>query len=338
MNFKDILLEQTLTTDEALQLLGLDKNQEINSDVVKAAYRKAAFANHPDRGGSQEKMKMINIAYEKLKSYSKQSSTNFKDQMEAGIKRYQEVGVAIKTELLSKIKPEAFIKYFKDISGLDFFFTIKKSYPKGDERYGLYSAGFQSEFHTKDRNTIFTYDISVDLTDAIHNKGKLGSSEITYKMYTSAYCFHNNKKQKLTQRDWGFSDKTKILTDPEALYPKAKLNKIFGGSSRKDSKFAKRDAITFIEKKLKGKIIYSGNQVWGYIPIDKVGELQIYRTTFGKGFAGWSIFGLGKEKLPFKSFPESEATFLFFEKLQKEAKSTTQLAHMIITEYERIHK
>lgn len=32
---------------------------------LKAAYRRAAMANHPDRGGSEDAMKAINLAYEK---------------------------------------------------------------------------------------------------------------------------------------------------------------------------------------------------------------------------------------------------------------------------------
>ena len=36
-------------------------------DDVRRAYRRAAFAAHPDRGGGETKMKGINAAYERLK-------------------------------------------------------------------------------------------------------------------------------------------------------------------------------------------------------------------------------------------------------------------------------
>lgn len=36
-------------------------------DVVKDAYRKLALVHHPDRGGNEETMKLLNAAYDVLK-------------------------------------------------------------------------------------------------------------------------------------------------------------------------------------------------------------------------------------------------------------------------------
>jgi len=50
--------------DQALLTLG----SSYSSEDLRRAYRKAAFLQHPDRGGSAEQMKAINAAYARLRS------------------------------------------------------------------------------------------------------------------------------------------------------------------------------------------------------------------------------------------------------------------------------
>ena len=51
--------------DEARKVLGVAVNA--TKQEIKAAWKKAAVANHPDLGGSTEVMQKINAAYELLK-------------------------------------------------------------------------------------------------------------------------------------------------------------------------------------------------------------------------------------------------------------------------------
>lgn len=51
--------------DSDLEVLALPST--FDSKALRRAYRKAAFANHPDRGGSDKRMKEINAAYERLR-------------------------------------------------------------------------------------------------------------------------------------------------------------------------------------------------------------------------------------------------------------------------------
>jgi len=53
--------------EDAAKILGLDG--EITIDEVKTAYRKACSKYHPDKGGSLEMMKAVNLAYEALKVF-----------------------------------------------------------------------------------------------------------------------------------------------------------------------------------------------------------------------------------------------------------------------------
>ncbi len=51
------------------EVLGISK--DASADEIKKAFRKAAIANHPDRGGNEEKFKEVNEAYEVLKDHEK---------------------------------------------------------------------------------------------------------------------------------------------------------------------------------------------------------------------------------------------------------------------------
>ena len=60
------LREVRMTGDEAAKIL--DLTDKATAEDVKTAYRKASMANHPDRGGSVEKMQDVNAAYAVLKN------------------------------------------------------------------------------------------------------------------------------------------------------------------------------------------------------------------------------------------------------------------------------
>ncbi len=57
------------TKRDYYEVLGVSK--DASADEIKKAFRKAASEHHPDRGGSEEKFKEINEAYEVLKDESK---------------------------------------------------------------------------------------------------------------------------------------------------------------------------------------------------------------------------------------------------------------------------
>jgi len=51
------------------EVLGVSKTA--SPDEIKKAFRRAAVEHHPDRGGSEEKFKELNEAYEVLKDEAK---------------------------------------------------------------------------------------------------------------------------------------------------------------------------------------------------------------------------------------------------------------------------
>lgn len=62
--FIDFLIEAMMSRTDALKVLGLQSN--FTDDQLKTAYKKAAVANHPDKGGDVAKMQQINVARDVL--------------------------------------------------------------------------------------------------------------------------------------------------------------------------------------------------------------------------------------------------------------------------------
>lgn len=62
--FIQYLIEATMTTSDALKVLGLTPH--FTPDQLKDAYKKAAIANHPDKGGDVAMMQKINVARDVL--------------------------------------------------------------------------------------------------------------------------------------------------------------------------------------------------------------------------------------------------------------------------------
>ena len=65
-NIDNYLIE--MSASEAEQILGL--SGKYSAAQVKSSYRKMSLKHHPDRGGSTEMMKKVNVAYEILKKGS----------------------------------------------------------------------------------------------------------------------------------------------------------------------------------------------------------------------------------------------------------------------------
>ena len=66
---EDYLIE--MSASEAEQILGL--SGRYSAAQVKSSYRKMSLKHHPDRGGSTEMMKKVNVAYDLLKKGSSSS-------------------------------------------------------------------------------------------------------------------------------------------------------------------------------------------------------------------------------------------------------------------------
>jgi curved DNA-binding protein CbpA len=334
MKFKKYLIERTMNFDTALKVFGISAQDVADKSKLKSLYRKLAMQHHPDRGGTKEMAQDVNDAYAVL-SKSKVSGSSSKVDWDEIDRKYRALGAAIKNELLSNFKPEIFQNYFNEMSGLKFNYEIKRAFPLEKDR-SPHFAGFEVEFFTNDKSTVFSLYISANLVDVLRDREAaiLGIDDISYNVTTVATGFHNNRKQKMSKSDWGWTRDHSFFRKPEQIFPKKKLKDIFSGKTRKKGGFKKRDMELFLKNKLGARLEYPSNQTQAAIPIGENEDgmeynLIIYRTVFNR-VGGWSGIGiyLKKGKYGYGSrvedtghwtLPETEETAKIFEKVQKES-------------------
>ena len=78
-NIDNYLIE--MSAAEAEQLFGLSGNY--SPADVKKIWRKMSLQHHPDKGGSTEMMKKVNVAYDLLKKGGTVKNTSEKDKADA---------------------------------------------------------------------------------------------------------------------------------------------------------------------------------------------------------------------------------------------------------------
>ncbi len=333
-NFLKLINEMSLS--QALEIFGMQGDELGNPALLKKKFRDLSQSNHPDHGGDVEVMKSINVAYALLKT-SKAAQTSSKINWDDINKKYQALGSQVKAAVLSVFKPEVFIMYFNQFSPDKFEFEMKRTFPKETERSPSF-AGFVGEFFTSDRETIFTLDITVSLSDIANTTG-LGYNEYQYPLIITTYGFHNNRKQKIKRSDWNFTNDHSFFTDPSKIYPSAKMKKIFSGATSKRT-FKKRDFQVFMAKKCKADI----DNEWCRMPL--VGEwksgvgmqplykLTLYRSVFMKQ-ATWMINGIYKKmgkisRCILISLPETEESAKMLFDLQKQCKRVKETDEAVI--------
>lgn len=310
--FKDYLIEMAMSFEKALKILNIDRDIVADKKELKKIYRKLVMQHHPDHGGDEEEFKKIDAAYKYLFNNTKQNDALSK--WKEYDKKSKKMGDIIRTTLLSDLHVEIYQNYFNKHSGYNFFYEIKESKQR---------PGFEVEFFTKDRKTVFHLKIFASIND-IMSGGLTAGGDMSYTIQTEAYGFHLNKKQKMSQRDWGITRDHSFLKNPEKLFPAKKMKDIFSGTTSK-RKFAKRDMITFLKSKLGATL----NKDFVNIPLAENYYLVIYRSTLMR-IGCWNINGIyqatgkwSKSKVshaPTASFIEEEETAKIFEKIQRESK------------------
>ena len=310
----------------ALSIFGLTIN-DIDEKTIKDRYKKLAIENHPDHGGDVEIMKQINNAYEILKRKKKIQSRE-KEQDDFN-QRIFSTATGLRNILMSGFKPELFLVHFKNIFGKEFEYSIKRMWPddkKDSAKYYFSGAGFNVEFSTISRNTIFTLSVQAPQNSIYKamDKTTLGAGTMSFEVYIEAHGFYGSKKQKLTKRDWNFSNDHSFLNDPEKIFPKTKLQKIVSGKTNKRA-FKKRDMIAYITQKLKGA--WDGEYAKIYLDKNKEFYLLMYRMTFRR-LPVWGANGIYKKynriaQGAIVSFPETEEVAQFLGEIQKAVKNIT---------------
>jgi len=322
MRFKKFLItEETITIDQALGALGLTASDLGDIPKIKKAFKDLSKKHHPDLGGTKERQQLLNAAWEKLKGTK--SKTFDKKEWEA--KRMQ-TGLSMRTMMLHAFTPDTFIRHFNKFTNEKLSSNISNIKPNEKSRIPEHYAGFTAEFFNADRSIVFELQVWASISDAF-KEDKLGFGNIQFPIHMVAYGFARGKKQKLGKRDWKFTSDHSFFKNPEIVFPDKKLQAIFSGKTSA-RKFQKRDMITYIEKRLKGR--FDGT----YATIPLLGEfkrgdpdstaysLLAYRTVFMR-MPAWAFNGIYKglkriSMSPFVTMPENEDTANFFYEIQRD--------------------
>ncbi|MFW6173584.1 MAG: hypothetical protein ACOC5T_07560 [Elusimicrobiota bacterium] len=200
----------------------------------------------------------------------------------------------------------AFVNYLKSVTGKEFDYNLEWQKISPQKA----TTGGKCTFETPDLEASIPFNFFVMVPAQEVNKDEL-------EVYVETYVFHKNKKHKLT-KSTHVTKKVTALSNPQKLFPKTKLNKIFGG--QKKGKFTKKDMLTFLETKLKAEIRGPANDIQARIPIGDGHYLIMYRMVVMKE-PSWGINGVFGEKgkrissLPTALMMENEDTAEFIESI-----------------------
>lgn len=256
---KQILIE--ITVDQALKVLGLSQSDARDASKLKSAYKSASLKNHPDRGGSTEAMKDVNLAYELLQKYTGSSTSSGgsssrggsfdRDSYERSKQEYFDLGLSVLRSLKEKLKLDAFLRHFQTIYNEPFEHKVITEVPKPTDsaRTHIYNAVLSYEFFNKTRDIVFNISFSCYLTDVKYDRSLgSGAKNISYPLGVIAYGFFNNKKLKITQRDYQRTQNHDVLSDPEMSFPKKRLETF--KKTAKAKQFRREDMVMTLKNKI----------------------------------------------------------------------------------------
>jgi len=248
MSFVQRMLVVAMTAQEAYKLLDIDPSKEFD---LKSAYRKAALKNHPDHGGNEEKMKLVNNAYDLLGKMGTRGNpgdyAKWKAEREAKDAEWVAKSKAASDALAKDFDVAGYQRYFEEQSGK------KLKHRVVENRFDSNGVNFRIKFEDADKETVFDIRIYIAATgiQVTHLIGS-GDGKVSYSAIVNADLLHEHREEKMKQQRWSGEDTSAISDDPKKLFPPAKLKKVFSGAT-KSRKFSKRDFLTTLFSKLRAQ-------------------------------------------------------------------------------------
>lgn len=264
----------------------LDINPAAHFDLQQK-YRDASRKNHPDLGGSTERMQEVNEAYEFLKKGSgfgmggdsPVSRAEERAKRDAEYKRKLDLVDALWTKVFDAKK---YTDYFKQ------WVTEPLIHKRETHLYRSDSLRHEHEWATHDRGTVFWLQMFVQGYE-IQLKNMLGGGDpgMAFKYSTDNYLYHANRKQKMKQRTWDMQGHSHDVVNPEKLFPKATLKKVFAG--KRDRKFMPRDFRDGLRRQVGADVDH--DSAWIHLGTEGVYRLLLQRMTMF-GTATWMANGI----------------------------------------------
>jgi len=225
--------EKNLTVPEAMAIFGITGS--VDEEELKKIYKKLSFANHPDHGGSTDKMQDINQAYDLLKkNVGNTSSTKtytYTDADRAADKKKAEAAYERKKKMFEEDYDQEKMKDYLQQFMQEPLIAEPLVFPKGyyNDNFTAYS-----KIHTSDNKTYFEIYFSVEET----NKGGLSytgidEKDILFSVSTSTSIYHAARSFKIGQSRYNWQAGRKSLLDPKEIFPPVKIKKILSGEKKK---------------------------------------------------------------------------------------------------------
>lgn len=304
-------MKSKLTVADALKIIGLESSATPSKEELKKAYYAMVKQVHPDAGGSEERMKVVNEAYEVLCD----SRIDLRVERRDWMGESKEIADSITKTLESSLSTSVFTKYFEEIFGSPFTCDSEIGTRKG---YNTHNAVFMAKFISADKETYLKLHGYVDVFSIMTSKSTNltgGASEIPISV--DVEIVHKNKKVKPYRRNYLFGESSKVVFSPEDLFPREKMDKAVASSKKRT--FSKQDMLTSLRSKYDAS--FDGEYL--RIPIGKDYRLVLYRIVFRRQ-ASWGINGFYKTKpvqervlFGVMSMPEDEQTLLSIEQAVK---------------------
>ena len=257
-NFKNFLTEITLSRGEAETILKLPSSY--TSDDVKKAYKVAAIANHPDKGGSKEMMQKINLAYELLKSSSRTAKTT------PTVNTNERV-LQVLDAMVKNLNVAAYEKHFESIFKENFESKIETNREHVKNK-GVWFWYITLTVHNKDRTKYF----ELSIMNSERPVASLGGGDAEQEISMRSFAYKNGKKIKMTQSVYNSVTVSKAMNSPESLFPKNKLEQ---DTAKK--KITKADMRSFLTKEMQAQDMDNlGTMV--FIPLDELNGILVTRS------------------------------------------------------------
>lgn len=275
---KLLKLFENITLSQALEVFDLKEVPE-DKTILKRIYTDLSKKNHPDRGGSHEKMILITQAYELLKK-SNATTTYFKPiDREAEKKRAEEIVNTMKEMFERTFSPEKILAYLSQFTLEDLDIEVS-NYDKASYYAEYSSIVVEVEVFNPDRSLMFYLSYYISYNDISSGLGNdtLDADEIMYDYNITSYVLYNNRKQKLQQKNWRWQIGKEKAFDYSDIFPASKLEKLFSTGGKKS--FRKADFQTLLLKK--GNIdAHINKDIWFLYPFDsKRVYINLSRLTF----------------------------------------------------------
>ena len=230
-NIDNYLIE--MSASEAEQLFGL--TDRYTAADVKKIWRKLSLQHHPDKGGSTEMMKKVNAAYDLLKSGGTVKKMSQQDKAAKYWKKINKNRDIAKKHIEKEFDSSIYVKHLETVTGLKFEIDNEEIVVPNTSPIVMLKVRFKSV------KGYDTFDLSLtihmpSLTQSLSGQDQKEEYEVTF----SGDAILSGKKYKLYHRNRGIRYINSLdISDPELLFPKAKIKRHMKRSSKKSLK--KRD-------------------------------------------------------------------------------------------------